>query len=132
MRFCKRAERREHVQQHLARQQQRFAHKDDIRVVAHITARRAEVDDRHRLRTAFTVGVHMRHDVMADNVLMRGSGLVVDIRNMRLHLVDLFVGDGEPEFLFAFRKGDPELAPGREFAVIRKNGLHFLSRVAGA
>ena len=74
----------------------------------------------------------MRHHVVAHLVLVARRGVIVDIADMRAQLTQLFVRDGQPQRLFAFRQRDPQSAPGGEFPVVGEEPLHLLVRIAAA
>ena len=49
---------------------------------------------------------------------------------MGLHLVDLFLGDGQPQFLLGFREGDPQTPPGGVFVLGGPVEAHLRTGVA--
>ena len=106
--------------------------KNDVRVVADIAARRAEMDYRHRLRAGRAEGMDMRHNVVAQLALLLRRKLIVDVGQVCAHLVKLFVGDVQPQLLLALREREPQSAPGRKLIVGREYLLHFFTRVAAA
>ena len=74
----------------------------------------------------------MRHNIMANLVLVCGCGGVINIVYVRPHFGDLLLRYRNTKLAFAFRKGNPKLPPGGEFAVVGKNALHLLAGIAGA
>ena len=84
------------------------------------------------LGAAFAEGEHMRHNVVAHLVLVRGGGCIVNIVYMPAHFGNLFLGNGNSKLTLAFSKSHPEPAPGGKLAVVGKNALHFLAGIAGA
>ena len=106
-------------------QTQRVAHDDQIRVVAHVAGRRAQMDDRLRGRAAFAEGQHVRHHVVPHRLLMlRGPG-VIDVVDVRAHLVDLRLRNGQPQLPLRLRQRDPQPPPDRKLHVRRKQRLHL-------
>ena len=88
------------------------AHIQDIRIVAHIAACGAKVDDGARRGAEIPESEHMSHHIVTDFMLIALRGLIVDIRQMRAHLAELFVGDGQTQRLLAFGKQQPQPPPG--------------------
>ena len=109
----------------------RLGHDDDIGIIAHVAARRAEVDDASRLRALLAVGVDMAHHVVADYALARFGDLIVDVVGMRLELVDLLLRDRQAELHLAFRQRDPQAAPRFELHIRREKVFHLLVGIAG-
>ena len=130
--FCKLTERRDGVHKELADDEQPAAHTDDVRIVADVAARRAEVDDGLCLGAALAEGQHMRHNVVPYLVLMCGRGGIVDVVYMRAHLVELFIADAKPQLLLTLCEREPQPAPGGELVVVRKLALHLLIGIAAA
>ena len=54
----------------------------------------------------------MRHNVVAHLMLVPGRRLVVDIVNVRFHLLDLRIAYIESKLFLALGKGYPQSAPG--------------------
>ena len=106
------------------------AHLDDLCVVGDETAGRTEMDDRHCGGALGPEHMAMAHDVMAEFGLFPGDGFKINIVEMGFHLVDLFLRDGQAEFLFGLREGDPQTAPGGMFALRGPVEAHFRSGVA--
>ena len=130
--LCKLAQRRDGVHKELADDEQPAAHTDDVRIVADVAARRAEVDDGLGLGAALAEGQHMRHNVVPYLVLMRGSGGIVNVVYMCAHLVELFIADIEPQLLLALGEREPQPAPCGKLVVVRKLALHLLVGIAAA
>ena len=126
-------ERRE-VAQHLRRLAQhelrRFTQDNDVRVVADVAARRAEVDDRLGLGALPAEGVDVCHHVVAHLALARFGCGVVDVVLVRFHLGDLLVRDVEPQRLLGARQRDPEPSPRAELEVFGEDMLHLGACVA--
>ena len=130
--FRKVRQRGDRVQQQAADEAQRLAHAEDIGVVPHIAARRAEMDDAPRLRAGLAVGQHVRHHVVAHLVLVARGGVIVDVADMRAQLTQLLVRDRQPQRLLALRQRDPEPAPGGELPVVGEKPFHLLVGIAAA
>ncbi len=76
-----------------------------------------------------TVGVHVAHYVVAHQLFTRFGDLVIDVVRVRFQLSDLLVRNRQTQFLFAFGKRNPKLAPSAEFKVGRENVFHLLARI---
>ena len=124
------AQRRNGVNELFPHKDERLAHSDDIGVIADIAARCAEVDYRLCVGAALAEGEHMRHNVVAHLVLVPGRRLVVDIVNVRFHLLYLRIAYIESKLLLTLGKGDPQSAPGRELEVIGEKALHLFSGIS--
>ena len=74
------------------------------------------MDDTGSLGALLTIGVDMAHYVMADLFFPGLSHVVVDVLLMGPQFFQLFIGDGQAQFLLRLRQGDPQLAPGAELA----------------
>ena len=130
--LCKLTQRRNGVHKELADDEQPAAHTDDVRIVADVAARRAEVDDGLCLGAALAEGQHVRHNVVPYLVLMRGSSGIVNVVNMRAHLIELLVADIESQLLLTLGEREPQPAPSGELVVVRKLALHLLVGIAAA
>ena len=108
----------------------RLAQNDNVGIVAHIAACRAEVDDRLRLRALLAVGIDMAHNVVADYLLARLRDLVIDVVLERFKLRYLLVADVEAELLLCLRQGDPKPSPCAELEILGKDELHFRACVS--
>jgi len=100
-----------------AQELQAFGHQDQVGVVADITGGCPEMDDAPGCGALVAVGVDMGHDIVPDPGLVTLGILVVDRFRVRFQLVDLFGADRKAQLALGFSQGDPELAPGFEFAV---------------
>ena len=107
-----------------------LAQDDDIRVVAHVAAGGAQVDDWPGQGAGIPKGVHMGHHIVAQAGLVAGSGLQVDIIQVLPHLAQLGIGDGQPQLLLAFGQPQPQPAPQAELVLIGKQGLHGFACIA--
>ena len=112
--------------------QKRLAHDDDVRIVADVAARRAQMNDRARAGAGVAVGVNVAHDVVAQLRFIARRAFVVDIVHMRAKFVDLFLRHGKTEFMFRLGQSDPEPPPGGELHVVGENMTHFFARIARA
>ena len=77
-----------------------------------------------------TVGVHMAHDIVAHLFFARLGDFIVNVVGVGFEFGDLLVGNRQPQFFFAFGKGNPQLSPSAEFKVRRKDVFHFFARIA--
>ena len=78
---------------------------------------RAEVDYALGVRTLHAVGVHVGHDVVADELLALGRNVIVDVVGVSLELVDLLPGHGQSELHLCLGKRYPQPSPGAELLV---------------
>ena len=101
----------------------------DVGVVPDVAAGGSEVDDTLGLRALQTIGVDVAHDIVTHDLLPRLRVRIIHIVRMGLQLIDLLLGDIEPQLLLGLREGDPELSPGAEFLFLRKEVLHLLARI---
>ena len=88
------------------------------------------MDDTLSLRTLHTVGVDMRHNVMAHLAFPLLRHLIVNIVRMGFQLVNLLLGDIQSQFFFRLCKSDPQSPPCAEFHIRRKDILHFPACIA--
>ena len=113
-----------------AHEQQTLADLNDVGVVADIRARRTEVDDACGLGRDLAEGINVCHNVMAHLLLALTGHIIVDIGDVRLHLVHLFLGDGQAERHLSLCQRYPQAAPGREFHVRGEVIQHLLRGIA--
>ena len=71
------------------------------------------------------VSVHMGHDVMAHFFFPRPRHVIINIRNVGLHLVDLLLRDRQAQLHLCLSQRDPQLPPGGKFHILRENILHL-------
>ena len=90
---------RHNVHQLLLHQLQCLRHKDQIGVVADIAGRRTQMNDALCLRTLLTVGIYMRHHIMANLFLTGLCHIIVDVILMSLQFSDLLIRDRQSQFL---------------------------------
>ena len=131
VRLGKVRERLNDVHQQAADLLKRLAHEDDVRVVADIAGRGAEVQNGLCLRAARAVGQHVGHDIMPHLVLARRGVVIVDVRDVRAQLLNLLIRDRQTELLLTLRQRDPESAPCGKLVVVGVNVLHRAPGVAG-
>ena len=108
-----------------------FPHQDDVGVVPDKAAGGPQVDDALGPGTLEAVGVNVAHHVVAAFLFPGGGILVVDVLPVGLQLLNLLLGDGKALLLFRLGQGDPQLAPGAELVVFRKDKLHLPAGVPG-
>ena len=118
------------VDQFFSDQLQRLAHNNNIRIVSHIAGGCAQMDNPLSLRALDAVGIDMGHDIMTDHFLPCPGHIIIDIGHMRLHLVNLFLRNVQPQLPLCFRQGNPEPSPCGELKILRKNVLHFPAGIA--
>ena len=115
----------------LAKDQVRgFTNLDQIGVVANVAGSRAQVDDRHRVRTQLAERMNVRHHVMSQLLLLRLGKLVVDVVDVGLHLIDLLVSDVQTQLLLGSRQSNPQLPPGGELHIRRPDIAHLLRGIS--
>ena len=106
-----------------------ITHNDDIRIVSDIAAGCSQMDDALCLRAKKTVSINMTHDIVADNFLAGLRLFVIDILRVLLHLRNLLIGDIQSQLLLCLSECNPELSPGPEFLIRRKDILHLTARI---
>ena len=108
------------------------AHLDELGVVGDEAAGGAEVDDRFGFGTLRAEYVDMAHHVVAQFRFFGRGGFEIDVVQMRPHLIELFVGDGQAEFLFGFGQREPQPPPGGMFPLRRPVITHFLAGITAS
>ena len=103
---------------------------DDVGVVADIRARCTEVNDACGLGRDLAEGVNVCHYVMAHFLLALTCHIIVDVGDMRLHLVHLLLRDGQTERHLRLGQRYPQAAPRREFHVRGEIVEHLLRGIA--
>mmetsp|Transcript_28981 Transcript_28981/g.61717 ORF Transcript_28981/g.61717 Transcript_28981/m.61717 type:complete len:331 (-) Transcript_28981:270-1262(-) len=97
----------ERLDELLAYQLERFLELDDVRVVPDVAGGGAQVNDGHGLGRHVSEGVDVSHDVVAEFGFEFGSLVEVDGVEIVLHLLELFVGNVDAEFLFRGGECEP-------------------------
>ena len=97
----------QHVDQLAADQSERLSHDYDVRIVAHIAAGGAQVNDSLRLGALQAVCIDMAHDIVTHDLFSRLGFFVIDIVCMRFQLRNLLIRDGKAEFLLCLCQRDP-------------------------
>ena len=118
-------------QKQAANLQQAFPHLNHVGVIAHIAGSRAQVDNGHGQGAKIPEGVQVSHYVVTKVFLVFGHSFIINVVDMGAHLVDLRLGDVQPQLLLAFGQGDPQPAPGGEFEIRGEDMLHLFGCVAG-
>lgn len=72
----------------------------------------------------------MRHNVVANFLFFLRRHIVVDVVDVRFHLVDLLVGDVDTQLLFGLGKRNPKFAPSAELEIGRENVLHLFACIS--
>ena len=108
---------------------ERLCHYDNICVIAHITARCAEVDYALCLGALNAVGIDVAHNIVANLLFTFFGNVIVDVVCVCFKLGNLFVGYFKSKLLFRLGKCNPQSAPGFKLFVRRKEILHFIACV---
>ena len=120
----------DYIDQFLSHQLQRFRHHDNIRIITHIAGGCSEMDDTFCFGALYAVCIHMGHNVMTHLALSLLRNVIIDIVRMFLQFVDLLLSDVQTQFFLRLRQSDPQLSPGAELHVRRKNVLHLPACIA--
>ncbi len=115
----------QHLHQLLTDQLERVPQHQYVRVVGDVAGGRAQVDDAPGARTHVPVGVDVGHHVVAHPLLVPPGVFIVDILDVGLQLVHLFPRHRQAQLHLALRQRHPQLPPGGEFLVGRKDVLHL-------
>ena len=83
------------------------SYNNQICVIAHKAGRGTQVNDGRRFRTAFAKRVYMRHDVVANPLLLLFGILKVDILQVGFHLGQLLVAYVKTKLLLGFGQVQP-------------------------
>ena len=90
------------------------------------------MDDAARVRADVAIGVNVRHDVVPHALLMPAGVVIVDVVDVLLHLIDLCLGDVQPQLFLGLGQRDPQPAPCGKFMIGRKEEKHFPAGIAAA
>ncbi len=101
----------QHVHELAAQQIEAAPHEDEVGVVGHERAGRAEMDELPGRRGHVAECVDVRHHVMTVAPLVGGHGLEIDVVEVGPHLGDRLGGDRHAERLLRLGQGQPEPAP---------------------
>ena len=85
----------------------RLAHQDEVRVVGHIGARRAEVNEGARCRRLIAKVMDMCHHIVAQAALVLRRLLEIGVVEMRVQLRERGVRNVEAQLLLAFHQRQP-------------------------
>ena len=130
IRICKPGKLCDDIQQFLSNQMQRLRHHNNIRIIPHIAGGSPQMNNPFSLGTLLPIGINMRHHIMAHFLLPRFRHIIINIILMRLQLINLLLGNIQPQLLLRLRQSNPEPPPGPKLLVRRKNVLHLLTRIA--
>ena len=112
-------------------QRQRFFHDEHIGVVTDIAGGGAQMNDGAGFGAGVSECVNVRHHIVAELFLVGGGLFVVHFIGVRLHFLNLLIGNRQAGALFGFGQGNPESVPGAEFFVCREEILHFGRGIPG-
>ena len=107
-----------------------LSHLNQIRIVLHVGARGAQVDDGSGLWALLSVSVDVGHHIVPDLSLHGLSHLKIDVVLKAAKVLYLRIGYREAQLLLRLGKGNPEPAPGSEFPPVGKACAHPGARVA--
>ena len=126
--FCQAVD---HGDQSAADHFQRLPQQDQIGVVGHVAACRAQVDDWPGSRTNVAVGMHVGHHVVPQSPLMPLGRRKVDVVHVLLQFGDLLPADRQPKFRLGLGQGHPKPPPGAELPLRAPELAHRGGRVTG-
>jgi len=86
-------------------------HLDQVAVVRDERAGGAEVNDATRRRRRLSEGVHVRHHVVAESLLVFCDLREMDVVEMQLHLGDGFRRNVHAEVALGLREREPQTPP---------------------
>lgn len=89
------------------------------------------MNDGRSLRTAVAERVHVSHDVVPQPLLFLSCHREVYVVQVGLHLLDLFICDGQTQRLLCLRQPQPELPPRPELVPVTKHEAHLRAGIAG-
>ena len=96
---------------------ERFAHKDNVRIITDIAGCGTEMNNSLCFRALETVCIHVAHNIVTHLFLTGFRVLVIDIVRMRFEFFDLLICDIKSELLLCLCQRDPKFSPGPEFPV---------------
>ena len=126
---CKSSKLCDNIDQLFAYKLQGFCHHNNICIVTYITGGSSQMDDALCFRALYTVCIYMRHNIMAYLTFSLSGNLIINIFCMSFQLIDLLLCNVKTKLLLCLCKCDPELSPGTEFHVRRKDILHFFAGI---
>ena len=89
-----------------------FTHDQEVRIADDVLTGRTQVDHAVRAGRPLSVGVHVRHDVVSQALLVCGGRFEVDVLEVLPEVRDLFRRDREAELMLGFGEREPDAAPG--------------------
>ena len=98
-------------------QAERVIKDQQVGVVPHIAACRAQMNDSFGFRALLAISVHMGHNIVTDFFFAGGGDFIINVIGVSAHFLDLFVGNRKTEFLFRLSERNPQPAPGSEFVI---------------
>ena len=105
---------------------------NDVGVIGDIAAGGAQMDDTGGGGRGLAIGIHVGHHVVADFLFpCRGTGKV-NVRDVGFQLLDLFLGDRQPQRMLGLGKRNPELPPGLNPLLLGKQVQHIVGSIPGA
>ena len=103
---------------------------DQVRVVGHVAACRAEVDDRPGLRADVAIGMDVGHHVVPQPPLVPFGRREIDRIDVLPQLGDLFLSDRQAQFRLGLGQGHPQPPPGAELPLRAPQLAHRGRRIA--
>ena len=71
----------------------------------------------------------MGHYIMTDLFFAGFCHVIIDILCMGFQLIDLFLGNGQPQLFLSLCQCNPQFSPGLEFHILGENVLHLLAGI---
>ncbi len=100
-------------------------------IVGDVAAGGTQVDDAGSLGGHQTIGIHMGHHIVAHFLLPGSRHGKVNIVQLGFQLVHLLLAHRQPQGMLCLGKGHPQLAPGPDSCLGRKEIQHIPGGVAG-
>ena len=124
-----------YINQLLLNQLQCLTHNDNIGIITNIAGSGTQMDDTSSLWTQLAICINMAHNIMTHQLLTSLSYIIINLINMSLHLINLFLADNRLSILrkaklhLCLCQSNPELSPGSKLLILRENVLHLLASI---